>query len=65
MQFNVERRAALLLVSVLVITLGASGASAGRVVVFSPSLAEGVVEELSVAPNYHSLIAAASASFGI
>ena len=62
---NAERRAALLMVAVPVTTLGASGASAGRVVVFSPSLAEGVVEELSVAPNYHSLIAAASASFGI
>ena len=62
---NAERRAALILVAVPVTTLGASGASAGRVVVSSPSLAEGVVKELSVAPNYHLLIAAASASFGI
>ena len=65
MQFNVERRAALLLVSVLVITLGASGASAGRVVVLAPDLAKYIVEDLSVAPHACFLIASASDYFGL
>ena len=65
MYLNAERRTAMFMVAVSVTTLGASGASAGRVFVLAPDLAEYIAEELSVDPHACFLIASDSAYFGI
>ena len=61
MKLNAPQRAALVMVAVPVTTLWSYDASAGRVVVFAPSLAKCAVEELSVTPHDHFLVSAASA----
>ena len=65
MELNAERRAALLMVAVPVTTLGASGASSGRVVVIAPDLTGYFVEELSDAPHARFLVAYASDYSGL
>ena len=65
MHLNAERSAALLMVAVPVTTLGASGASSGRVVVLDPDLAEYFVEEFSDAPHARFLVAYASDYSGL
>ena len=62
MELDAAQREALVLVTALVTTLGASNVSEGRAVVFAPDLAEVFVEELIVDPCAHFMIASASAS---
>ena len=61
MKLNAAQHADLVMVAVPVTSLGSSDASAGRVVVFAPYLAECAVEELSVTPHDYFLVSAASA----
>ena len=65
MYLNAERSAALLMVAVPVTTLGASGASSGRVVVIAPDLTGYFVEELSDAPHARFLMASDSDYSGL
>ena len=61
-ELNVAWLAALVLVVILVMKLGALYELEGRVVVFAPDLAEGVVEDLIFAPHARCVMASTSAS---
>ena len=62
-ELNASWLAALVLVALPVIKLLAYDASEGGIVVFSPALVEGVVEDLIVVPRANCIMASASSYF--